>query len=273
MVYSLQENCFHLIVIGREVHHILQSVVRYVTAHGSEECHTLFQSILQCCKAADFCHAADSCQLIQIIQIVGLFNVHGLIGSPCGEHLYVKALVLGNFLMPLQRIHRVVGGANQSNVALFNQVTDAHGRLCQLFVAELPNLIRGLAAQNTRIAKISLQLQMAPVEQGIADCFAQALCPFTEFFIVGSVSCNVFFLYAAGAHETPFIMVAAQPDLSDILKLTILSDFPGVNVAVVVKYRCVLCIVVEQLLRCFGFQQKVFVHKCFHFISLRLILN
>lgn len=52
---------------------------------------------------------------------------------------------------------------------------------------------------------------------------------------------------AAGTHETPLVVVTAQPYLGDIVELTILSDLPGINMTMVIQNRCFFCVVVEQL--------------------------
>ena len=66
--------------------------------------------------------------------------------------------------MPLQRIDRIIGGADQGNVALLDQVTNAHGRLMELLIAQVPHFVSGVFVQNTVVTEVSLQLQMAPVE-------------------------------------------------------------------------------------------------------------
>ncbi len=66
--------------------------------------------------------------------------------------------------MPLQRIDGIIGGADQSNVALLDQVTNAHGRLMQLFIAQVPYFVSGVFVQNAVVTEVSLQFQMAPVE-------------------------------------------------------------------------------------------------------------
>ena len=88
---------------------------------------------------------------------------------------------------------------------------------------------------------------MTPVEKGIADGLAQALCPFAEFFIVRSIAGDIFFLHAEGAHQAPFVMVTAQPDLSDVVKMPVLRNFPGIDVAVVIQHRGGLRIIMKQL--------------------------
>ena len=66
--------------------------------------------------------------------------------------------------MPLQRIDRIIGGADQGNVTLLDQVTNAHGRLMELFIAQVPYFVSAVFVQNAIVTEISLQLQMAPVE-------------------------------------------------------------------------------------------------------------
>lgn len=266
-VLSLQEDVLDLFLTCGIVHHILQRVVGDGTAHGHEEFHTLHESCLQRCKGDDLIHAAHGSQLGQIVQIIGLFDVHGLIGSPCGTYNYIEAVVLCDLFVPLQRINGVIGGADESHIALLDDVAHAHGRLLEFCIAEIPDFVGGLGVQYTVIAEISLQLQVAPVEERIADSFAEALSPFTEFVVIGGIAGYVLLVNTAGAHEAPLVVIAAQPYLSDVVELTVLCDLLGVDVAVVVKNRFFLCVVVEQLFGCLCLEQEVFVHKCFHLNS------
>ena len=149
--------------------------------------------------------------------------------------------------MPLQRINRIIGGADQGNIALLDQITNAHGRLLQFFIAQVPYFISGILVQNAGVTEVSLQFQMAPVEQGVADSLAQALSPFAELLVIGSVTGDVLFVHTAGTHETPLVVIAAQPYLSDVVELTILSNLLGIDMAMVVQNRCFFCVVVEQL--------------------------
>ena len=79
---------------------------------------------------------------------------------------------------------------------------------------------------------------MAPVEQGVADSLAQALSPFAELLVIGSVTGDVLFVHTARTHETPLVVIAAQPYLSDVVELTILSNLLGIDMAMVVQNRC-----------------------------------
>ena len=79
--------------------------------------------------------------------------------------------------MPLQRIDRIIGGADQCDVGLLDDVADSHIRLSETLVAELPYFLSGVFVEHAVIAEIFLQLQMAPVEEWIADSFAEYLSP------------------------------------------------------------------------------------------------
>ena len=50
------------------------------------------------------------------------------------------------------------------NVGLFDEGAYAQGRVCQLFVAEVPYFLRRIFVQYAVVTEIALKLQMAPVE-------------------------------------------------------------------------------------------------------------
>ena len=242
-------------------------MIRHAAAHGGEIFHPLAQGLLQPGEAADLRDACDFAEPVQIVQVIRLLDVHGLVGPPGGKDFDAEAVVFRNLFVPFQRVRRVVRGADQGHVALFDQIADAHGGLGQLFVAQVPNFIRRLLIQYAVVAEISLQLQMAPVEQRIADGLAQAFCPFAELLVVGGIAGDIFLLHAEGTHQAPLVMVAAQPYLGDVVEMPVLRDFPGVDMAMVIQYRCVLRVIMEQLLGRLGFQQEIFVHKFVHVLS------
>ncbi len=82
--------------------------------------------------------------------------------------------------------------------------------------------------------------------KGIADCLSDNLCPFKEFLLVGSIAGDKAFVNAAGTHKAPFVMVAAKPYLGDVFELAVFCNLSGIDVAVVIKYRCFFCIPVEK---------------------------
>ena len=91
---------------------------------------------------------------------------------------------------------------------------------------------------------------MAPVIERISDSSLQCLRPFLELLTVSSLPGDVFFIHTIGAHQTPFIVVSAQPYLCDVLELSVLRDFLRIDVAVIVQNRRFCRVLMIQLLRC-----------------------
>lgn len=114
------------------------------------------------------------------------------------------------------------------------------------------------------ITEVLFQLQMAPMVHGVSDSTRQSLGKFLEFLPVRRVARNVLFLHAVGAHHTPFVMVAAQPHLGDVLKPAVLEDLPRADVAVIVDDGHIRRIFMIELLRRGSGKQKILVHKGFH---------
>ena len=102
-------------------------------------------------------------------------------------------------------------------MALGDQPANAHTGFLQAGVAELPYFFGSRTVQNALITEKAAQLQMAPVVQRIADGLAQHLSPLQEFVVIAGVAGDVFFLHSGAAHQPPFVMVAAQPDLRDVV--------------------------------------------------------
>ena len=166
--------------------------------------------------------------------------------------------------MPLQGIRRVICGTHKCDSGLADDIAHAHGILRKLRIAQVPHFLRGLSVQDAVVSEISLELQMAPVVQRVPDPPLQCLRPFLEFLPVRGVPCDILLLHAVRAHEAPFIVVSAQPYLSDVVKFPVLRDLLRVDVAVVIKDRSFFRIVVEQLFCSVRAEQEIFVHKLFH---------
>ena len=126
-----------------------------------------------------------------------------LSGRHAGKDALRRKSILGDLFVPFQRIDRIVGGADQCDIGLLDDVADSHIRLGEALVAEFPYFLSSVFVEHTVITEIFLQLQMAPVEERIADGFASTSAHFKKFLFVGSVACNEAFVHAAGTHEAP----------------------------------------------------------------------
>ena len=102
---------------------------------------------------------------------------------------------------------------------------------------------------------------MAPVIKWISDSLRKYLSPFLEFFPVRSISCDVFLVYTICSHQTPLIVITTQPDLRNIFKSYILSDFLRIYMTVIINNRCVFCIFMKKQLCCLCLKQEIIIHK------------
>ena len=243
------ENFLYFFLRSRHIHHIVQTMIRNQAAHAVEEFHSLLQGFFQICEGLDL-HAGNFCQFPDIFLIAWFFQIHSLIWPPCRKNLYVKRLILFNYFMPFQVVYRIICSTQKGNIGLFDQVPHAHGIFLKLCITQIPYLFCCLAVENAGIAKKSLQLQMTPVEQRISDCLFQSLCPLLKFLSVRCIPGYIILFYSVRTHLTPFVMVAPQPYLGNILKFSVFGDFLRINMAMIIQYRNLCRKIVVQLFGC-----------------------
>ena len=259
----LGEDGFNRGIIRRLIDHIIQAVVRQTAVILVEVRHALFQRRLQVREGVDF-HLRRLFQLGDVRHEVRLLDVDCLVRTPCGQHVRLEGLVRQQLLVILQRIHRVVGGADGFGIAHGNQAARGVAGLLQRLVSEVPHFVSGLGAQRTVIAEEALQFQMRPVVQRIANCLADNLRPLAELLVVARAAGDVVFIHARAAHQAPLVVVAAQPDLRDVLEALVFPNFLGADVAVVVDDGAGRGIVVVELARRLGVQQEILIHEGGH---------
>ena len=256
---------------------VVQTVIRSAAAHLNEELQAFFQRTDNAICAGKLA-AHNFLQLMDVIGEALLADVQGLVGAEGRGDDDLDGRVFLDLLVPLEGVDGVVGGADHGNVALLDQAADGQLRvMLQLVVAEVPDLLGGLAVQHALIAEVLLQLEVAPGIHRVADGHFQALGKLLKALTIRLVTGDVLLGHAVGAHHAPLVVVAeivvaavgqhlmaAQPDLRDVLKAAVLINFLRRNVAVVIHDGQLGRIVVVQMLRGRGLQQKVLVHKCFH---------
>ena len=99
----------------------------------------------------------------------------------------------------------------------------------------------------------------------ISDPLADDLGPFDKLLIVaGFLAGNVLFRHAGTAHQTPLVVVAAQPYLGDVFIPQIFINFAGTDVAMVVDNGAFGSHVVIERAGGRGGEQEVLVHECLH---------
>jgi hypothetical protein len=190
-------------------------------------------------------------------------DVHTLIGAECGKDLGLKT-ALSDLLMILEGIGRIVGGAKKINIGVANEVLGTHLGRSQLLGGDSPDLLAVFLADNQVAIEVTLKLKVAPVIQRIADQLGHYATISLEAIKVGSVTGDVLFINAAGAHSSPLIVVAVKPYLGDVGIALILCDLSGGKVAVIVDDGKLFRIVVEKDPRGLGRKEKISIHKLLH---------
>ena len=251
---------------------IIQRMVGSAAAHLVEEINAVVQSLFHVRKGFNL-HACHAAQLFDILCKAGFLNVHGFVRAHCRQNLYLAGGVGSNLFVPLQRIGRVVCGANQLHIRLVNDAAHRHIFCFQALVAGVINLLRRFCIQRLGDAEIFFQFQIRPVIQGVADGLRQGFRPALKGAVRVGIFCagNIALGHTIAAHCAPLIVVAAQPNLGNRVIAAVLGNLLRVNMAVIVDDGHFCRVFMIQLFRCFGFEQKVFVHKGFH-VNLTFLL-
>ncbi len=79
-------------------------------------------------------------------------------------------------------------------------------------------------------------------------------------FLVGTISCNEFFIYPVISHQSPLVMISRKPDFKDVRKRTVFEDLTLGKMAVIIKDRSVLGKLRIKSLSRFVLQQKIFLN-------------
>ena len=266
---------------GIDKRHIVKAVVGGAAAHLHKELQPFLQRFLHAAHALELA-AHDGLQLVDVLDKAGLVDVQRLVRAEGGGDNDLDRSVLLDLLVPLQAVDGVVGRADHRDVALLDQAAHGHlGVVFQLFVAQVPDLFGRVAVEHAVIAEVFLQLQVAPGIHRVANGHFQRLGKLLEALAVGLVAGDVLLRHAVGTHDAPLIVVAeiivgpvgqhlmaAQPNLGDVLKAAVLIDLLRRNVAVIVDDGQVRRVVMVQMTRGGGIQKEILVHKCFHIANL-----
>ena len=222
----------------------------------------LFQRTEHVGKAAD--GLLGGCrQLVQIGCEICIGAEHGLVRAErrdhTGEHLFfVQRLVIA------QIVDGVFGGGHKTHIAVLHAPAAGHVLFGDELLGTVVDLLRISSGQWLVDVKIALQLQCAPDVDGVAHQLGQDLGEFHVLFVVAGVAGDVLFVDAEGAHAAPLVVVAPQPHLAQILKLLVLRDLGGLQVAVIVDDGHMLCILMIEHLTRLICEEKFFAETVIH---------
>ena len=254
-----------LVGSSRDVHNVVECVVGCAAAQLVCNVVALGDGSLHALEVADL-NAGNLGEVPAVVgKLLATLDAQGGVGAHGGNDLNVKAVVGCNLLVPLKAVGGVVSSADHADVGLLDQVAAGEAGLGELGVGKVPDLLGSLAVEDALVAKVALKLQVAPLKDGVADAATQGLGPLLELLASRGVASDKTLVDAVGTHQAPLVVVAAQPNLGDVLETLVLPNLLRRNVAVIVDDGHALGKVVEQLLAGLGAQQEILiVHKVFH---------
>ena len=244
---------------------MVQAVVGQTATLRMEKIVTLSQRGDERGKAVDV-HVAGSGKLFHPpIETGGLIDRQRLVGPERGQHFRRMALGRERAVM-FQAVHRIVRGANDLDLEFLQYALRGQFGGGQFFVRLFPDFAGGFFVEQIGDAEITLQFQMRPVIERVAERVRHGGRPGLELVKWTGAARAKTFRDAVGPHGAPFVVIAFEPDFKQILELAVRRDVARRNVAMVVKNRLGLGVLMVKFAGRFGAQQKIFVdegHKIF----------
>jgi hypothetical protein len=134
-------------------------------------------------------------------------------------------------------MRRIVGGADRLDAELAEDPLRAQLRRFQRLVRAVPHAVGALLIQQFVDAEVTLQLEMRPVIERIAQRLRHRLRPRKKLVARRSVAGAELLGHTARAHRAPLVMISLEPDFEEIREPAILSDILRRQVAVIVDDR------------------------------------
>ena len=190
-------------------------------------------------------------------------NVVCLIGAHGRQHLEGFAF-LGELLMEVQVIHRIISGAHGIHAHAAQEGATREILALELFVALVVNGARSAPGQCLGDAEVAAKLHMGPQLHGAAYGFLHGFRVGIELVPRVAVAGDQFLGHAVGAFQTPLVVITivvaiGEPSGHDIREIRILADLLRVQMTVIVNHGHGFGMVVEQILRQIGGQQEIVV--------------
>ncbi len=237
------KNGFHFAVAGRAERHAGDPVVRSFAAHFPKEVHPFRKGGVHVLHGFNL-HAGGLAEGFHVLRERRFVNVVDFVGAPGRNHTDFAGRIGLDFFMPFQAVRRIVRRADQLDIRLLNDAAHAQGVGFQLGVAQVPDFFRRVRIQYAIVAEIPFQFQMCPMVHRVADCFRESFGKFLELLPVACAARDGVFRHAVRADHAPFVMVAAEPYLGNVVEFAVFRDFLRINMAVVVDDGHVLGVLV-----------------------------
>ncbi len=246
---------------GHEAHHI-GAVVRETTAHAVEVVHARGSGGDEAGVAVRI-DAGNLGDAVAVIGEIRTVDAHEAVGAVGGQHLEAKIFDLGELLVVGEVVRRVIRGAERLHAGILDDLARTEIVRGDALVRAVPNALGILLANDVVDAEEAAQLQVAPLEDGVAGRLLDGLHEGAELLVIVAVARNELLGHTRRTHEAPLVVITgavlADPDLGEVAELLVLPDLHGREVAMVVDDGHVLRVVVEELLGPFGGEQEIVV--------------
>ena len=170
------------------------------------------------------------------IELGGVIDLERPIGTERGINLR-RDPGRGNRSMVIERIGRIVGRAHRADVERPQDAMGGQLIRAQPLVGRLPDRRRRLLVEQIVDAEVTLQLQVCPVIQRIAQAARHGRRPGEELLIGRRVAGAEALGHAVGAHGAPLVVIALEPDLEQVVEAPVAGHVGRRQVAVVVENR------------------------------------
>ena len=238
----------------------------------SEEIVTVLQRLQQIFEIKD-CYIGSSFKLSQIFIVnIQILNGHRFIRTPCRIDFRCQRR-LADCSMIFERIGRIVSRTNDFNIHAFHDGLRTKLRCSELCRTFIVNLTGSLRVQHLINTKDTAQFQVCPVIERIAHCMFKRICPFLKLLIRRFVTRDIFFWNTVGTHRTPFVVIAAQPNLCQVGELIIFGNLLRNQMTMIVNDRHLCSVLMIELLRRLRLQKEIGIKKCFHIMNGIFVLS
>ncbi len=260
-----QEDALRLLVGAFIGIGLLDPMVRGTAAPVVEEGMAIAQRAEEILPSADGDTGGAGQPVDPRVERGGVLHGHRCIRTERGQDPDGERAVCPQRRVVLQRVHRIVGGADDLHVHPGDQGAYTVVVLREECRAGVVDLRRGGGGQElSRDPEVALQLQVRPVIQRVADGGRGNSSPRDELVLVRGIPGNEVLRETARSHRPPLVVVPAEPCLGEAAELPVLRYLQGRKVAVEIDDRQMRSVVMVEPACCLRGEQEVLVHETCH---------
>ncbi len=217
---------------------VIQAVIGEARADGMEIIVALTQRIGEGLETVDFNVAGGGEAVNPRVEHFWLVNRERFIRAIGGQYARDQTR-RGDCLVTGQIVSGIVGSAQRGHLEFREDAVRVKLVGSQHFAGAIPNVLGIGGVQQVVNLEVALQLQMGPVIQRIPQRVRNGAGPCQELRVWLGVAGDELLRYAVGPHGAPLVVIALQPNLKQVLELSIGRDVLRRQMAVVVENRLV----------------------------------